>query len=252
MLLNINTATSALLPPSPLPSFIQHSMPRERNKPLPRFSESAAMGSNAERLLKGVFLRICYDRGPYNNGVDYNTEPKRTVQFQQFGRLAKDQRFWHLKQSGGVRQIDSSKPSQTVQQYFSSSKFLFATKHQFTANSTENVLLKGRYDNDLICVNVGKPVRTRMRHGETLDDLMKEQCLNGAQWIPACLLQIKDNQIVKSPLPSAHVFDMIRKALRLPAANASLIENEGLKILGVNDQPLVRHALACTFYLGKD
>ena len=129
MLLNINTATSAFLPPSPLASFIQFSMQPANNDYPERFDARQAFGSNAEKLLKGAFLRICYDRGSNdNNTVDYNTEHKRTVRFEQFGKLATEQKFWHLlplNQRGKARQIDYSKPETTVQQYFSSSKCLF-------------------------------------------------------------------------------------------------------------------------------
>ena len=123
---------------------------------------------------------------------------------------------------------------------------------KYNANFTENVILNSQNHYDMICVNVGKPVRTKLRHGEALDSLMKEQSINGAQWIPAMLLQIKENQMVKSPLPSVYVSDMIRKALRLPAANAHLIQNEGLEILGVKNQPLVCYVLDYTFYSEKD
>lgn len=122
ILLNINSTTSAFLPPSPLPCFIENSSWFAQP-----FSVCRAVGSYKKKLLKGSSLRICYERGPYDNGVNYNTEQKRTVQFQQFGRLAKDQKSWHLlsqSQTGEARRIDFDRPAQTVEEYFSSSKSL--------------------------------------------------------------------------------------------------------------------------------
>jgi hypothetical protein len=72
---------------------------------------------------------------------------------------------------------------------------------------------------------------------------MRKQSARGAQWIPACLLQIIPGQIVTTTLDSGHTRDMIKNALRLPAENFGLIEEEGLEIIGVkgpsNEQTLV-------------
>ena len=121
ILLNINNTTSAFLPPSPFSCFI-----RDSTKSTEPFDASKAVGSYAEKVLSGSLLRICYERGPYGNGVNYNTEQKRTVRFTQFGGLAKDQKFWHLLpqgQTGEARKINYDRPAQTVQEYFSSSEF---------------------------------------------------------------------------------------------------------------------------------
>jgi eukaryotic translation initiation factor 2C len=98
--------------------------------------------------------------------------------------------------------------------------------------------------NDLLCVNIGKQVRTHRRPEETEEGLMRAQSVDGAQWIPARLLEIMPGQVVKTTLGSKHTSDMIANALRLPAENAGLIENEGLEIIGVKSnnggkQPLV-------------
>lgn len=91
ILLNINNTTSAFLPPSPLSFFIWDS-----TKNTEPFDASKVVGLYAEKVLRGSLLRICYERGPNDNGVNYKTEQKRTVRFTQFGGLAKDQKFWHL------------------------------------------------------------------------------------------------------------------------------------------------------------
>lgn len=68
---------------------------------------------------------------------------------------------------------------------------------------------------------------------------MREQSEKGAQWIPACLLQILPHQVIRSTLPTSHVPGMMAKALRLPAHNAAMIVKEGFKILGATEEPLV-------------
>ncbi|KAF2122669.1 Piwi domain-containing protein [Lophiotrema nucula] len=71
---------------------------------------------------------------------------------------------------------------------------------------------------------------------------MRKQCEGGAQWIPACLLQIEPGQVVRTALGSKHTSQMINAALRLPKQNADLITEEGLKTLGIkttqNPKPL--------------
>lgn len=74
---------------------------------------------------------------------------------------------------------------------------------------------------------------------------MKEQSLKGAQWIPACLLEIVPNQTTKATLGGMHTSSMLDVALRLPNANATFIEKEGLVRLGIRNQaaqsPLVSY-----------
>lgn len=54
---------------------------------------------------------------------------------------------------------------------------------EFNAHSIflEGLNLLGREDHDLVSVDVGRRVRTTMRTYETLEDMMKEQSINGAQ-----------------------------------------------------------------------
>jgi hypothetical protein len=89
----------------------------------------------------------------------------------------------------------------------------------------------------MYCINVGNRVDTLLTKVEenTIpnDTLMRKQSAQGAQWIPACLLQIVPNQVVTTTLGPVHTSQMIRHALRLPAENVDLIEDEGLEIMGV-------------------
>ncbi|KAL1647969.1 hypothetical protein SLS58_002293 [Diplodia intermedia] len=55
------------------------------------------------------------------------------------------------------------------------------------------------------------------------------------QWIPAEFLEIDFPQLYKAILPSVFTNDMMKFALRGPAANANLIVNEGLVHLGIKD-----------------
>ena len=83
-----------------------------------------------------------------------------------------------------------------------------------------------------LCVNVG----TRVKAGWSStpgDTIMREQSLGGAQWIPACLLEIVPNQMTNAMLSPEHTAEMLRNAVRLPAANAGLIVEEGLPMIGL-------------------
>jgi hypothetical protein len=70
----------------------------------------------------------------------------------------------------------------------------------------------GKTEEDLLCVNVGKKVNPR--------DSMQNQSLKGAVWISAGLLEIIPFQPMNSGLSVDHTAQMIRHAVRLPAANA--------------------------------
>lgn len=91
-----------------------------------------------------------------------------------------------------------------------------------------------------ICVNIGKHVRTVKQAEETDEQLMCRQSEEGAIWIPACFLQIKEDQVVRSVLPGGLDTAMINSALRGPAANATMIEVEGFDTIGIHKDPLVR------------
>jgi hypothetical protein len=83
---------------------------------------------------------------------------------------------------------------------------------------------------ELLCVNVGNRVKSFRR--TPTDEQMREQTLGGAQWIPACLLEIVPHQQTAAPLSANHTTEMLKDAVRLPAENAGLIDSEGLDILG--------------------
>lgn len=107
----------------------------------------------------------------------------------------------------------------------------------------------------MYCINVGKRVKTKkMENSPPEDGLMRSQSAQGALWIPACLLQIIPGQVIKTTLNNMHTSEMIRHALRLPAENVGLLEEEGLDIMGVRagsdgQQPLVSDLLSDHIHL---
>jgi hypothetical protein len=115
----------------------------------------------------------------------------------------------------------------------------------FKANSiaTAKVQFRSTGSADLVCVNIGRRVKSDGDSAKPNERLMREQSEHGAQWIPACLLQIMPGQVVKTTLGSNHTKEMIKHALRLSTENLGLIEEEGLEIIGVKtqsgQQPLV-------------
>jgi len=87
------------------------------------------------------------------------------------------------------------------------------------------------------CVNVGKRVKIpNSDEAQPNEEIMRHQSERGAQWIPACLLEIIPGQVITTTLGPQHTGEMIKKALRLPAGNYDLIEKEGLEIIGVKTQ----------------
>ncbi|CAN9170096.1 unnamed protein product [Alternaria alternata] len=93
--------------------------------------------------------------------------------------------------------------------------------------------MPGETENDLRCVNVGK--RIKSSRSKNLVD-MREQSKDGAQWIPACLLEILPYQPMTGQMSPEHTTEMLNHALHLPAKNAGLIDKEGLRILGLKSQ----------------
>jgi hypothetical protein len=214
-LLNVNPATSAFLPPITVSNFIK------------------SIGKDklvyVSQLLRGATLRIRYTRANYEESdIDYNSEAARLKIFTQIGPyFASQQKFYELekKVDGQERKAKGSDHGTTVQSYFTDK-----AKVRFPAGATAK-------SPEMYCINVGKRVDTLSTKVEenTIpnDTLMRKQSAQGAQWIPACLLQIVPNQVVTTTLRPVHTSQMIRHALRLPAENVGLIEDEGLEIMGV-------------------
>jgi hypothetical protein len=94
-----------------------------------------------------------------------------------------------------------------------------------------------KFGNDLLCVNVGKRVHS-FRPGSTTEEDMKQQTIDGAQWIPACFLEILPYQPMTGQMDADHTRAMMDHALHLPAENAGLIDAEGLEVLGVKSQSI--------------
>lgn len=93
--------------------------------------------------------------------------------------------------------------------------------------------MPGGTENDLQCVNVGKRVKSP---GSKEPKDMRLQSIDGAQWIPACLLEILPYQPMTGQMSPEQTTEMLNHALHLPAKNAALIEREGLQILGLKPQ----------------
>ncbi|KAG9194008.1 hypothetical protein G6011_04043 [Alternaria panax] len=217
-LLNVNTATSAFLPPGKVSDLLQESS----SKSIASFGGKDYI----EKMLSGSLVRILYRRQNYmNSDVDYLSIESRTKTFIQFGKAASEQKFYKLSDpvKGQPRQLDPKDiRGKTVLKYFQ--------------DTFPNMDLKFKSANELKCVNVGTRVRSFQCKDETLEDLMREQSLKGAQWIPAFLLEIVPNQTTKATLSGAHTTSMLNAALRLPRANATMIEEEGLARLGIKNQ----------------
>jgi hypothetical protein len=86
-----------------------------------------------------------------------------------------------------------------------------------------------------LCVNVGKRVRSFQLGTSTPSDMQK-QTVDGAQWIPAYLLEILPFQPMGGLMSPDHTTEMMKVALHLPAENAALIDQEGLEMLDVRSQ----------------
>jgi hypothetical protein len=84
----------------------------------------------------------------------------------------------------------------------------------------------------MLCVNVGKRVKS-CKSGKTTLDEMKKQTVDGAQWIPACLLEILPFQPMPGLMNAVHTAGMVKHAVHLPAENVALLDREGLDMLGV-------------------
>jgi hypothetical protein len=93
------------------------------------------------------------------------------------------------------------------------------------------VSLTGKTSSELICVNVGKRVQS-FKDKPTVDQ-MKQQHLDGAQWIPAGLLEILPFQPMTGQMSGRQTTEMLKHALHYPAKNAGLIDLEGLTMMGV-------------------
>ncbi|KAI4669037.1 uncharacterized protein J4E79_001080 [Alternaria viburni] len=167
-LLNVNTATSAFLPPGNVSNLLRQS------NVLP--IKTAGGKNYIEKLLSGSLVRVLYHRQNYtNSNVDYNSHESRTKTFIQFGDSVDIQKFYKLLKptKGQPRQLDlSDKHGTTVRSYFKNT----------------------------------------------------------------CLLEIVPNQTTKATLGGMHTSSMLDVALRLPNANATFIEKEGLVRLGIRNQ----------------
>lgn len=193
-LLNFNLSISAFLPPETVTNFLR--------KLVVKGSRERKVTYGCQ-LLGGATLKILYKKSNYTGSdVNYNSEEARLKLFTQFGIGAKDLRFYKLVDSDGdkPRISDPKDPGTTVFDYFTGSKSIRYLEDQTTHTKIDaKVRFPRTSEENLLCVNVGKRVRTRLRHGEAQNSLMREKSEEGAQWIPPCLLQIVPGQVVKMP-----------------------------------------------------
>ena len=230
-LLNINTATGAFISPMLV-------------------SELLAVIDDqdyVEKILRGATVRITYHRINFvqtqDQDIDYNGELERSKIFTQFGAPANMQKFYKIKEAkrkdlNSTRETDPNDKGTTVLNFFQNSKL--HDRSEVTARHTnirvdvriQNGLKNDSPRNDLLCVNVGNRVKA-VRSDSPTEEQMRQQTLAGAQWIPACCLEIIPNQQTAAPLSPDHTTKMLEDAVRLPAENAGLIDVEGLKTLGL-------------------
>jgi len=114
-LLNINTATSAFLPPLSVSEFVRIV---QKNDGL----------DYAAQLLQGMTVRILYKRQLYKGGVNYNSDQARLKVFAQFGVFAKDQRFFRLLKTeiDEPKKVDpTDKQGTSVYDYYTKGEFMF-------------------------------------------------------------------------------------------------------------------------------
>jgi hypothetical protein len=118
-LLNINPATSAFLPPVEISSFI-------RLVVRGRFARAASQEDLGyiSQLLQGASVRIMYTRSNYEGSeIDYNSEAAQLKVFTQFGKLAKEQKFYELvREEGKATVTNMNKPGTSVYDYFTNCK----------------------------------------------------------------------------------------------------------------------------------
>ncbi|KAF2122670.1 hypothetical protein BDV96DRAFT_639243 [Lophiotrema nucula] len=136
-LLNVNTATSAFFEPILLSDFLDK-------------VGTVDSESSIEKMLRGVTLRITYTRQHFEGKPDPNTPANRLKTFRQFGLVAGKQKFFKLtKKTIGKKvkwESSSTDGGKDVATYFETGKNV----EKFTTRYTTR--------NQLLCVNVGKPV----------------------------------------------------------------------------------------------
>jgi hypothetical protein len=149
-LLNINVATTAFIKPCLVSEML--SLIRD-----PVY---------VERMLRGARVRIVYKRQEFEEtkkqGYSMNDSLPRTKVFQQFGETANFQKFFAVLEKSdpsGERSIGSNDRGTTVLQYF---KGAFPLEHYVCVLTVVdmNVQIRGTANYDMLCVNVGKRVRS--------------------------------------------------------------------------------------------
>ncbi|KAF7573426.1 eukaryotic translation initiation factor 2C 2 [Pyrenophora tritici-repentis] len=215
-LLNVNVATTAFLPPILVSEFLRMFLNKRRY---------------VETMLRGASVRLAYQRQEFKEtieeGISMNGDLQCTKFFQQFGLEAGKQKFFTIlacdpDNRDSARTVNHADTGTTILKYFEDMRVEWPTK-------------QGQDRYDLLCVNVGKRIGSFNPEKIDLED-MQQHTLDGAQWIPACLLEILPYQPMTGQMSPDHTAAMMMHALHYPAENAALIDKEGLGLLGLKEE----------------
>lgn len=188
ILLNVNTATSAFYQTMTVAEFYRD------------VEKNPADYGDPEDLLKGLTVRIAYDRQKHDDEYDPNTEDHRHRIIAGFGDVPSVQKFDH----NGV--------TKTVAKYFGE---LGAPKINHPA---------------FPCVSINvTPKKAKPDHDT-------DKPAVNPNWVPPEFLQIDPYQAFNKLLQGKHTDDMITVALRHPAKNQDLIINEAFPLLGIGQR----------------
>ncbi|KAK5124739.1 hypothetical protein LTR85_001452 [Meristemomyces frigidus] len=212
ILLNVNTATAAFYKPMSVAEF--YNLFKDR-----RFRDYG----DPEDMLKGLTVRIAYNRQKHDDAYDPDIELHRHRTIAGFGDVPSKEEF------------DHNGTTKTVAQYF--------------AELGATISKPG-----LPCVSINvAPKKTTSRIDEIRDKAEQGSKKPGAgkdgkkdkkddkvavkpNWVPPEFLQIDPYQAFNKLLQSVHTDDMLKVALRHPAKNQDLIINEAFPLLGIGQQ----------------
>lgn len=238
ILLNVNTATTAFFRPQLVSEFVI-AMKREGHA-----------DSKIERMLRHVTVRITYKR-PKRDERDMNKESIRLKTITGLGKPPAEE--WFFNQDGN--RTNAAK-------YFANDKMIIKMLNLPCINvgavpekkKAEEEPTAGDQNSDAAQVNNEAENRKMAKKGKDAAGGKQEKGVEAKPlMIPPEFLQIGQNQPFRYPLkkmPSTYVAGMIDVARKLPAENAHLIVNEGIKYLTRLDNPQAA-PLVCIVQIGK-
>lgn len=204
ILLNMNTCTSAFFRDILVSRFLMDQCTFKAKDKEPHEAERCRM-----EALKGVNVYIIYERGRKkdNTGSTLNDQQSRIKAIQGFGKPVSEQRFTLTSQNGA-----STQQTVTVEAYLATSGFKFNLSLSRTKANSLAYLYTLTHP-DLPAVNLGRRDKP--------------------EWYAPEHLQIVPYQLYKRTVPDHLTKSMLDVARRLPDTNRALIENEGLRNLGI-------------------